>query len=177
METPPAIQKVSMATRTRGLVYAALPSFVLAACARLSSEIRLTPAAPPDPAAEALAGYFAALHEGRFADGAALYAGSYEVLQDMNPDVEPDDHPALFERYCTQNGGACLPMGAIVARGVSPDGAALFTIQLVAHDGSIFGQGPCCGEPDTADRRTEFAFTVREADGLFRVVELPPYVP
>jgi hypothetical protein len=166
-----------MATTTRRLVYTALLPFVLTACARRSSEIRLTPTAPSDPAAEALARYFAALYEGRFADGAALYAGSYEVLQDMNPDVEPDAHAALFERYCTQNGGACLPMGAIVARGVSPDGAALFTIQLVADDGSVFGQGPCCGEPDTADRRTEFAFTVREMDGVFRVVELPPYVP
>jgi hypothetical protein len=158
-------------------MHLALLLLILAACAGPSSEIRLTATAPLDPAAEALASFFAALHEGRYADGAALYAGSYEVLQDMNPDVEPADHAALLERYCTQNGGVCLPMGAIVAQGDSPDGAALFTIQFLADDGSIFGQGPCCGEPDTADRRTEFAFSVREVDGAFRVMELPPYIP
>lgn len=166
-----------MATTRRRLIRLALLLLPLAACAGPSSEIRPTPSAPSDPAAEALAAYFAALHEGHFGDGAALYAGSYEVLQDMNPDIEPDDHATLFERYCTQNGGVCLPMGAIVARGVSPDGAALFTIQFVANDGSIFGQGSCCGEPETADRRTEFAFTVREVQGAFRVMELPPYLP
>jgi len=150
----------------------------LAACAEPSPTAAPTPtAAPADPQADALTDYFAALHERRFEDAVALYGGAYDVLQDMNPDVDPADHAALFERYCTQNGGVCLPLAAIVARGVAADGPALFTVHFANDDGSIFGQGPCCGEPDAGTRRTEFAFTVREIEGALRTMELPPYVP
>lgn len=130
-----------------------------------------------DPAAEVLMAFFAALHEGRFADGAALFGGSYDVLRDANPDFSPEDHEALFERYCTQNGGVCLPVGSIVARGVVDDGTELFTVQFLNEDGTVFGQGACCGEPGTGTRRTEFAYTVRALEGELRVMELPPYVP
>jgi hypothetical protein len=92
----------------------------------------------------------------------------------MDPGVDPAIF--LFER-CARDGGVCLPLAAIVASGVAADGAALFTVHFANDDGSIFGQGPCCGEPDAGTRRTEFAFTVREIEGALRTMELPPYVP
>ncbi len=149
----------------------------LAACAGPASEPARSPTAPADPAAEALTEFFVALHEGRFADAVALYGGPYDALQGMNPDVGPSDNATLFERYCKQNGGVCLPVGAIIARDVAEDGAALFVVHFTSEDGTVFGQGPCCGEPDEGTRTTDFAFSVREIDGALRVMELPPYVP
>ena len=150
----------------------------LAACAGRAPASEPAPTtAPADPAADALRAFFAALHEGRFEEAVTLYGGEYGVLHDMNPDVSPTDYAVLFERYCTQDGGVCLPLGAIVARDVVGDGAVLFRVQFTNDDGSVFAQGPCCGEPDTGARTTDFAFTVLEIDGPLRVMALPPYVP
>ena len=149
----------------------------LTACAGAAPEPTRSPTSASDRAAEALTEFFAALDQGRFADADTLYGGPYDVLQEINPDIDPEDHARLFERYCTQNGGVCLPVGSIVAQGVAEDGAELFIVQFTSDDGTVFGRGPCCGEPDTGARTTEFAFTVQEIDGTRRVMELPPYVP
>jgi hypothetical protein len=121
--------------------------------------------------------FFAALHQGRFEDAEALYGGPYDVLQDINPDTDPEAHARLFERYCTHNGGVCLPVGSITARGTAEDGGEVFVVQFTSGDCTAFGRGSYCGEPDTRARTTEFAFTVRDTDGTMRVMELPPYVP
>jgi len=47
-----------------------------------------------------------------------------------------------------------------------------------ASDGSPFELGPCCGaDPATSPPQTEFVFTVEWQDGLFKVLELPVYLP
>ncbi|OGO13884.1 MAG: hypothetical protein A2Y93_00430 [Chloroflexi bacterium RBG_13_68_17] len=130
------------------------------------------------PMAEAIVqGYFAALSEGRFDDAAGLYAGDFEELSAINPDVDPQDHALLFERWCTQNGGVCLPILAIVSRDVLDDGSVRFRVQFSNADGSLFEIGPCCGEVDTGQRTNEFDYVVRRIDGDLRVLQLPPYVP
>jgi len=136
-----------------------------------------TPIPPSGTAADVLTAFFAALHEGRFEDAAALYGGSYDVPREMNPDLKPDRHAALLERYCTRNGGVCLPVEKIVTSSSAGDGSEAFTVRFAKDDGTVFELGPCCGEPDTGSRTSEFAYAVRRIEGALRVVELPPYVP
>lgn len=124
-----------------------------------------------------LTAYFTALHEGRYSDAAALYSGSYEVLRDSNPDVDPQDHAKLFERWCTQNGGQCLRVRSVVSRQTVSKDQVEFVVQFSDEDGALFIVGPCCGEPDTGRRQTDFAFVVQRVGGSFRVLGLPPYVP
>jgi len=136
-----------------------------------------TPASPSGSADDVLVAYFAALHDGRFEDAAAIYGGPYDVPREMNPDLDPTLHAALFERYCTRNGGVCLPVETIVETRLAGDGAERFTVRFAKDDGTVFELGPCCGEPDTGARTAEFVFTVRRIDGSLRVMELPQYVP
>lgn len=125
----------------------------------------------------ALQEYFTALNEARFDDAADLYAGDFEELSAINPDIDPQDHGQLFERWCTQNGGVCLPIREIVSRDVLDDGGVRFRVQFSNADGSLFEIGPCCGEVDTGQRTNEFDYVVRRADGEWKVVQLPPFVP
>jgi hypothetical protein len=50
-------------------------------------------------------------------------------------------------------------------------------IQFASQEGGLFEIGPCCGEPDTGQRTTDFAYTVQRIGGVYKVLELPPYVP
>ncbi len=155
---------------------------IAAALAAACGLARPTAGEPTDAswAAEAestLTAYFAALHEGRYANAAALYAGSYGVLLDSNPDVDPQDHARLFERWCTQNGGQCLRVRSVVSRQAVSQDEMQFVVQFSGEDGALFTIGPCCGEPDTGQRQTDFAFVVQRVGGSFRVLGLPPYVP
>jgi hypothetical protein len=138
----------------------------------------------PDPmrtleARKALEAYFAALREGRYADAAALFEGETQLLAEWNPDVDPVNHPALFERGCTQNGLVCnLSIASYVEeRRISPTDYQ-FTVELSNPDGSLFSRGPCCGgDPHKSSPETRFAFTVREINGEYQVLDLPVYVP
>ena len=145
-----------------------------------------TPAPPPATstpipelaqAEQALTGYFAALANGRFAEAGNIYAGPVASLQANNPDVSPDDHASLLERYCTQNGGVCLPVGKYAQRSAPAQDTFVFVVEFTNPDGTTFEIGPCCGEADTGQRTREFTYTVLLLDGEYQVFKLPPYVP
>jgi len=167
-----------MSTTRSSLAPTAALLLSLAACAGPPPAAAPAPApSPAGSAADALTAFFAALHDGRFEDAIELYGGSYDVPRGMNPDLGPERRADLFERYCTRNGGVCLPVESIVASGTEGDGAERFTVRFAKDDGAVFELGPCCGEPDTGARTVEFVYTVRRIEGAFRVMELPPYVP
>lgn len=136
-----------------------------------------TTAASLDRAEGALRSYFDALHEGRYNEAASLYAGDFVALGTNNPDLDPSDRTGLLERWCKQNGGVCLPLQTVVNRGLSREGEFTFVVEFANDDGSTFEIGPCCGEEDTGARMREFTYTVRSAEGVLTVLELPPYVP
>ena len=51
-----------------------------------------------------------------------------------------------------------------------------FMIEFIDKDsGGLFKLGPCCG--DSGEPVTELAYTVRKINGVFKVMELPVYVP
>ena len=158
----------------------AIPLALAAACAPAAPSP--TPPSPTAPAelaqAEAvLIGYFAALASGDYANAADAYAGPTLGLETNNPDVNPDDLPRLLERYCTQNGGVCLPVEALLRREAATSDTFIFTVQFANPDGTTFEIGPCCGEEDTGQRTREFTYTLLLLDGDFKIFELPPYVP
>jgi len=130
-----------------------------------------------DSARQALIDYFNALEKGDYAAAAALYGGSYENLQSMNPDIDPNDHSALLERGCTQNGLRCLP-----TRSVSLDEQVgdryVFLVEFSNPDGSLFVRGPCCGASEAEmPSVSQFGYTVVNKAGDYLVQELPVYVP
>jgi hypothetical protein len=49
-------------------------------------------------------------------------------------------------------------------------------VEFNQKDGTLFAQGPCCGETSGVVN-TSFTFTVIPQAGGWQVMELPPYVP
>jgi hypothetical protein len=113
---------------------------------------------------------------------AELYGGSYEILQTMNPDIDPNDHLTLLRNACESNGFQCLQLREVLSTNLetAADGLLtfIFTVNLVNLDGSLFSLGPCCGEDPSGEPQTEFIFTVKQVEGdVFKVLDLPPYMP
>ena len=137
-------------------------------------------AANAEAAREALRAFFSHLHAGEYGEATALYGGGYEIMQDHNPGIDPDDHAALFRNACMVNGAQCLQIRQ--AELVDQPSAAkfLFAVQFINEDGSKFVQGPCCGEEDLErfPPLEEFLYTVRlDCAGKYHVLELPVYSP
>lgn len=125
-------------------------------------------------AQNALRNYLTALHTSDYVLGAELYGGDTSLLQTWNPDIT-NDLPALFERACSQNGLQCLGPRSITYRASEVDGHH-FWVEFNNDDGTLFQQGPCCGET-SGPVTSMFPFFVEKKSGGFVVMELPPYVP
>lgn len=137
------------------------------------------PSEPPSEqgAAQALSDYFTYLHEGEYKKAAALYGGSYDDLAAMNPDLDPDDLQALWERGCTSNGLQCLLPETIILEEYR-GGVYFFRVSFLAPDGSTFVLGPCCGATEEEMPPTSvFLYSVLVVSGRYKVVGLPVYVP
>ena len=126
-------------------------------------------------AEQALRDFLSALNTGDYVLAAKLYGGSTGLLQTWNPDVT-DNLPALLERACTQNGLQCLVVSSVSFRGYDARGGYQFLVEFENADGSLFVQGPCCGETSGATF-TRFTFRVVPAESGMQVLDLPPYVP
>jgi len=133
--------------------------------------------AGPDQAkaGQELAGYFKALNAGDYILGAKLYGGPTDLLQTWNPDIKKD-LPAWLERGCKQNGLVCLLARSIRYRGTDSRGGYQFSVEFNNPDGTLFAQGPCCGET-SGPTITNFVFAVVPSGGGWQVMDLPPYVP
>jgi hypothetical protein len=146
--------------------------------ADLAAQAMLNLNAPPekDDAEKSLREYLTALNNGDFILAAKLYSGDPELLQTWNPDIKKDDLPALFERACSQNGLVCMTPRTLTYRGIDADGNYQFNVEFNNPDGTLFRQGPCCGETE-GPSFTSFLFHVAKTESGFAVLDLPPYVP
>lgn len=144
----------------------------IAAVARANA----SPEAARDAAQAALDEYLTALNSGDFTLGAKLYGGETEVLEGWNPDIT-NNLPKWLERGCTQNGLQCLPIRAILYRGPDVRGGFQFLVEFTAPDGSLFHQGPCCGDESEGPFPASFVFSVLKPDENWLVMDLPPYMP
>lgn len=123
--------------------------------------------------------FFDDLHAGRYEEAVSLYGGDYQLLIDQNPETDPADQAALMENACTHNGYQCLKIKlAGIEYKPSPD-EYVFGVQFQNEDGSVFVLGPCCGAPETEQPPVSFfeIRVVKVADGEFRVLDMPPYMP
>lgn len=144
--------------------------------ATLDAQLGFTAQAGPEvnDAQNALLEYLRALNTGDYALGAELYGGDTSLLQTWNPDIT-NDLPALFARACSQNGLQCLAPRSITYRASEVDGHH-FWVEFNNEDGTLFQQGPCCGET-SGPIVSMFSFFVEKKPSGFVVQELPPYVP
>ena len=144
--------------------------------ATMSAELGHAAQAGPEvrEAQNALRDYLMALHTSDYDLGAELYGGDTSLLQTWNPDIG-NDLPTLFERACSQNGLQCLAPRSITYRASEVDGHH-FWVEFNNNDGTLFQQGPCCGETN-GPLVSMFPFFVEQNFSGFVVQELPPYVP
>ena len=123
----------------------------------------------------AISDFFAALNSGDYILAAKLYGGDTSILEDWNPDIT-NDLPAWLERGCTQNGLMCLLPRSLTYHGPDADGALQFLVEYNNPDGTLFQQGPCCGD-ESGPVNTSFLVRAKQQDDLWLVLDLPPYVP
>ena len=147
--------------------------------ATLDSQLGYAAEAGPevDEAEKDLRAYLTSLHTGDYVAAAKLYGGDIDLLQTWNSDIPNADLPTLLERACSQNGLQCLAPRSITYRSSEVDGHH-FWVEFNNMDGTMFQQGPCCGET-TGARVSMFPFYVEKSlsgDG-YVVQDLPPYVP
>jgi uncharacterized coiled-coil protein SlyX len=142
------------------------------------AQLRETAPLPDTPqvrdAVAALTGFLSAMRSGRYDDAAALYAGSYEVLRDWNPTVDPNDHEALLEAACSLQLLCGLEVERVLPGLVDEDHYSFYL--EFTQDGEPFSLGPCCGD-DSTEPQTQFQFQVISTDNGYKVLTLPVYVP
>lgn len=143
--------------------------FLIAACASSSVDV--------ENARQALIDYFGALSLREYPYAAQLFGGSYEILAEYNQDVAPDDHAALWQRGCEQNGLQCLTIRTTTFQEMTTFGEYLFLAEFNNLDGSQFKLVACCGE-DSTRSQYQFPYRIEKSnDGQFRVLDIPIYVP
>jgi hypothetical protein len=155
--------------------------FSLTGCSSLlpPSVSTATPNSNEAQAQKALVEFFRLLHDGDYLGASDIYAGSYQWLIDVNPDLPATDHARLLQQGCQFNGLMCLEvLRAEPAQMVSPT-EYLFQVEFQLEDGSLFVLGPCCGADETEmPPISTFQYRVLQAeDGSWMVEKLPQYVP
>ena len=130
-------------------------------------------------ALQALVAFLDSLHNGRYEEATQYYEGTYEIMIDHNPNVDPSNQAALMKNACTINGAQCLEVkSAGLDRTISPTEFS-FKVEFINGDGTLFVRGPCCGGNETdSPPQSSFIFKViKDIEGKFWVMELPPYTP
>ena len=141
----------------------------------------LEPSAPSsglEQARVALETFFSLLHDQRYTEAADYYGGTYDLLREWNPTVDPDDYATLWRNGCTMNGFQCLKIGTVVEQTEVSETLFLFVVEFVNEDGTQFVRGPCCGASASVDPpESRFEYTVLLVEGNYLVQEMPVYVP
>jgi len=152
------------------LILLAAALLLLAACA--------APSTDSESARQTLIDFFDYLHNKQYTQADALFGGDYEGLTSKNPDLNPNDHAALWQHGCRINGYQCLPVRSATLKDHHGD-TFVFFVEFNNPDGSLFVRGPCCGATETEmPSASHFEFrVVGTADGQFKVLDLPVYVP
>jgi hypothetical protein len=130
-------------------------------------------------ALQALIAFFAHLHAGEYEQAVALYGGTYDVMIDHNPEIDPDDRAVLFRNACMINGAQCLEIKSVVLDEQPSPTEFKFAVEFKNEEGSLFKLGPCCGAAETDQPpQSVFIYTVvKLAKNGFVVIEMPVYTP
>ena len=130
-------------------------------------------------AQQVLTSFLKNLHNGNYDKAAKQYGGTYEVMIEQNPSADRSDPAGLLKNACTINGYECLKVKSVVLEENSAANEFTFKVELVNNDGTLFTQGPCCGGNETdSPSQSSFLFKViRDIEGKFWVMDMPPYTP
>jgi hypothetical protein len=127
-----------------------------------------------------LRAFLVALHEGRYDEAVALYAGSYHRLVVVD-DLASDDYAGRMRSACERSGHHCLAVGDIVAdEARSGAGVFAFEVEFVFADGTLFVRqlpGFVTPSPGVETSQSAFPFSVVQEGGAMKVVGFPPYTP
>ena len=129
-------------------------------------------------AQDTLVSFFSLLAYRAYAQAASLYAGDYEVLLSMNPNLTTDDAGLIWQRACEMNGFQCLEIKQLLGAEIVGVDEYHFVVQFMNQDDSLFELNPD-GEDDAApvSLQSEFKYVVKRDEGRFTVRTLPVYVP
>lgn len=98
-----------------------------------------------------------------------LYGGDYDWLQMFAPESDRQDKEKIFESYIQSVMPEKISFNEIKDKKEISADEFIFVITFKDEDGTLF-------EVRTEDsRKTEFTYTVKRADGVFKVMEPPPY--
>jgi hypothetical protein len=125
-----------------------------------------------------LIGFFNHLANGDYQEAAGLYGGEYDVLRQMNPEIDPNDYSSLWNNACQSNGFQCIRIkhADLVDQSLN---VFTFLVEFNNSDGSLFIQGPCCGETISPEQTISiFTYHVNVLEsGNPVVMDLPVYLP
>lgn len=122
---------------------------------------------------QALDDFLTYLHEGQYEEAAELYGGDYEMLEEYNPNVNPQNRSELLARYCTINGGMCLEPKIMDLQTFSEDHFT-GTVRFFYSDGDVYKVGPFAGE-EGEPTIFEADYDVIKINDNYKVMQLPPY--
>ncbi len=144
----------------------------------LISQARLSAETEPIEMADAQATlrlFLNALSSRDYTQAAELFAGTIDLLKEMNPEAD-DNLASLLGLGCNINGFQCLPVRSISPAKPDDRGGYQFWVEFSNPDGTLLGRGPCCGE-EPGPIQYRFLMTVIKNGNEWEVIDLPPYVP
>jgi hypothetical protein len=129
-------------------------------------------------ARQTLITFFDKLSEGDYDEAVQLFGGSYEVLESMNPEVDPQDRAMLWRNGCQINGLQCLDIRRADFVERNDEGAYIFSVEFNIPDLNLFVREGCCdtGRAPPPDFRFEYR-VILGSDGVYRVLDMPIYIP
>lgn len=119
------------------------------------------------------------LYKANYKAAAQSYGGIYDIMIEHNPDIDASDHAALLKNACTINGAQCLAVSKVDLDRKISKAEYTFKVQFLNSNGSVFVRGPCCGANET-DSPSEYTFifrVIKNTEGKFLVMDMPPYLP
>jgi hypothetical protein len=145
---------------------------LLAACTATSTS------SEADRAQDTLVDFLTMLNTKKYAEAVPLYGGDYGQLQIFNPEIDSSNQVALWTWVCENHLLQCLEVRSVTLTHQEGD-ASVFQVEFSNPDGSLFVLGPCCGANETEmPPVSQFEFTVvKDMEGKFVVLNMPPYVP
>jgi hypothetical protein len=147
-----------------------LLAMLLAACSARN------PQSNQDLAEQSMRTYFSMLASGQYSEAVGVYGGEYETFAGWNPDLSSTDYASLWQRGCEQNGLVCMEVMDVV-NAVKTENGFDFTVTFITKEGVRFEFNGCCGET-LPEPITEYVIALKkEADGDYKVISPPPYVP
>lgn len=119
----------------------------------------------PDDPETLVQAYFNSLYDENYEKVATYYGGTYEELQGYHPQMNGNDHAALFEAYIEITGGQLVNIESIIKiNEIRTNEEYSFELTFIDKKGTSFREGMV------------YTYSVKKVDGQYKVMELPPYL-